>query len=258
MTTPLALFNHGPIRQIRLARPPVNALDTALCRALIGAIEQAHSDGVQGIVLSGGEGIFSAGMDVPELMAHGDDRARLLQSWQAFFGAVRAIGHSRIPVAVAIGGHCPAGGCVLSLAADYRIMAASSDAARPFRIGLNEVAVGLVAPEGIQRLLRRLVGVHRAGQLLIGGEMVAAERAHALGMVDELVPLEQVDARALAWMEQLLRLPRSPMLATRAIARNAILGMLAPERVDLPAFVARWTRPDTQAGLRAMLARIGK
>ena len=77
MTTPLALFNHGPIRQIRLARPPVNALDTELCRALIGAIEQAHSDGVQGIVLSGGEGIFSAGMDVPELMAHGDDRARL-------------------------------------------------------------------------------------------------------------------------------------------------------------------------------------
>ena len=129
MTAPLALFNHGPIRQIRLARPPVNALDTELCRALIGAIEQAHSDGVQGIVLSGGEGIFSAGMDVPELMAHGDDRAGLLQSWQAFFGAVRAIGHSRIPVAVAIGGHCPAGGCVLSLAADYRIMAASSSLA---------------------------------------------------------------------------------------------------------------------------------
>ena len=64
------------------------------------------------------------------------------------------------------------------------------------------MAVGLVAPEGIQRLLRRLVGVHRAGQLLIGGEMVAAERAHALGMVDELVPLEQVDARALAWRLQ--------------------------------------------------------
>ena len=258
MTAPLALFNHGPIRQIRLARPPVNALDTELCRALIGAIEQAHSDGVQGIVLSGGEGIFSAGMDVPELMAHGDDRARLLQSWQAFFGAVRAIGHSRIPVAVAIGGHCPAGGCVLSLAADYRIMATSSDAARPFRIGLNEVAVGLVAPEGIQRLLRRLVGAHRAGQLLIGGEMVAAERAHALGMVDELVPLEQVDARALAWMEQLLRLPRSPMLATRAIARADLHEALAPEHIQLERFVQAWYEADAQAALTGLLARLGK
>lgn len=258
MTTSLALFNHGTIRQIQLTRPPVNALDTELCRGLIAAIEQAHADDVQGIVLSGAAGIFSAGMDVPHLIAHGDDRARLLESWQAFFGAVRAIGHSRIPVVVAISGHCPAGGCVLSLAADYRIMAASGDAERPYRIGLNEVAVGLVAPEGIQRLLRRLVGVHRAGQMLISGEMASAERAHALGMVDELVPLEQVDAQAIAWMQQLLRLPRSPMLATRAIARADLHEALAAEHIQLERFIDAWYGADAQAALSALMAKLGK
>lgn len=258
MTAKLALHNHGPIRQIQLAHAPVNALDTELCRGLISAIEQAHTDDVQGLVISGGAGIFSAGMDVPHLMAHGDDRGRLMESWQAFFGAVRAIGHSRIPVVMAIGGHCPAGGCVLSLAADYRIMAASNDDARPYRIGLNEVAVGLVAPEGIQRLLRRLVGVHRAGQMLTAGEMVSAERAHALGMVDELLPLEQVEPRAIAWMQQLLALPRMPMLGTRAIARADLHEALAAEHIQLDRFVDAWYSADAQAALTALMARLGK
>lgn len=258
MTATLTLHNHGNIRQIQLTRPPVNALDTALCRALIHAIEQAQADDVHGIVISGGQGIFSAGLDVPHLMSHGDDRHALLESWQAFFGAVRAIGHSRVPVVAAIGGHCPAGGCVLSLAADYRIMAASSDPARPYRIGLNEVAVGLVAPEGIQRLLRRLVGVHRAGQLLTAGQMVSAERAHTLGMVDELVPVEQVDQRAIAWLQQLLQLPRTPMLATRTIARADLHEALAGEHIQLERFVDAWYGADAQAALNGLMATLGK
>ena len=258
MTACLQLSNHGAIREIRLSRPPVNALDTPLCRELITAIEQAHADHVQGIVISGNDGLLTAGMDVPHLMSHGDDREKLLESWQAFFGAVRAIGNSRIPVVMAIGGHCPAGGCVLSLAADYRIMARSVDPARPYRIGLNEVAVGLVAPEGIQRLLRRCVGVHRAGQLLIGGEMVSGERALELGMVDELVEGDDVQPRALAWLEGLLRLPREPMLATRTLARADIIDALSPEQIQIERFVDAWYGPDAQAALNALMARLGK
>lgn len=258
MTATLTLHNHGNIRQIQLTRPPVNALDTSLCRALIHAIEQAQAEEVQGLVISGSRGIFSAGLDVPHLLAHGDDRHALLESWQAFFGAARAIGHSRIPVVMAIAGHCPAGGCVLSLAADYRVMAASEAADKPWQIGLNEVAVGLVAPEGIQRLLRRLVGVHRAGQLLIGGEMVSAERALVLGMVDELAPADQVDRRAIAWLQQLLRLPRAPMLATRAIARDDLHQALAAEHIQLERFVDAWYSADAQSALNGLMARLGK
>ena len=258
MTTLIEVINHGPIRELRLARPPVNALDTELCRALIVTLNQAMADDVQGVVLSGSERIFTGGMDVPYLLRHGEDKHKLLDSWQAFFGAARTLAESRIPVVAALTGHSPAGGCVLALCCDYRIMARSEDASRPFRIGLNETQVGLVAPDGIQALMARVVGPHRAERLLVSGAMVDADEALRIGLVDELAAIDAVETRARLWLEELLQLPREPMLATRRIARAAILGAVAPERIDLPAFVARWTHPDTQAALRAMLARIGK
>ncbi|MFN4161996.1 MAG: enoyl-CoA hydratase-related protein, partial [Stenotrophomonas sp.] len=61
MTTLIEVINHGPIRELRLARPPVNALDTELCRHLIGALNQAMADDVHGIVLSGSERVFIDG-----------------------------------------------------------------------------------------------------------------------------------------------------------------------------------------------------
>ena len=174
MTTLIEVINHGSIRELRLARPPVNALDTELCRALIAAVTLAMTDDVHGIVLSGSERVFSAGLDVPHLLSHGEDRHAVLDSWQAFFGIARTLAESRIPVVAALTGHSPAGGCVLALCCDYRIMARSPDPARPFAIGLNETQVGLVAPEGIQQLLRRVVGIHRAERLLVSGELVPA------------------------------------------------------------------------------------
>lgn len=138
MTTLIEVINHGPIRELRLARPPVNALDTELCRQLIHAIELAMAEDAHGIVLSGSERIFTGGMDVPHLLSHGDDKHKLLDTWNAFFGAVRTLAESRIPVVAAITGHAPAGGCVLALCCDYRVMARSADPARPYAIGLTK------------------------------------------------------------------------------------------------------------------------
>ena len=86
---------------------PVNALDTDLCRQLIHAIELAMAEDAHGIVLSGSERIFTGGMDVPHLLSHGDDKHKLLDTWNAFFGAVRTLAESRIPVVAAITGHAP-------------------------------------------------------------------------------------------------------------------------------------------------------
>lgn len=258
MTTLIEVINHGPIRELRLARPPVNALDTELCRQLIHAVELAMAEDAHGVILSGGERIFTGGMDVPHLLSHGDDKHKLLDSWNAFFGAVRTIAESRIPVVAAITGHAPAGGCVLSLCCDYRVMARSTDPTRPYGIGLNEVQVGLVAPEGIQRLLRRVVGPHRASVLLTTGALVPAEQALQIGLVDELADGEQVVGRALAWLQQLLKLPRQPMQLTRAIARADLHEALAPELIQLDRFVEAWYAPDAQNALQALVARIGK
>ena len=252
-------FRHdGDIIEIRLARPPVNALDPDLCRALQGAVAEAVAEGAQGLVLSGNPKVFSAGLDVPHLLSLGDDRAALATDWGAFFDAARALANSPVPVVAALTGHAPAGGCVLALCCDYRVMAKSDDPAKPFRLGLNETQVGLVAPAGIQLLMERAVGRHRAGVLLATGELVDAERALALGLVDEVVAGEQVVARSVAWLQSLLKLPRKPVLRTRAISRADVVAAMSPESLQLDHFIDAWTEPDTQAGLKALVARLGK
>jgi enoyl-CoA hydratase/carnithine racemase len=252
------LRHDGGIIELRLARAPVNALDPALCHALQNAIAVAVADGAKGLVLSGNEKVFSAGLDVPHLLSLGDDRTALRGAWGAFFDAARALAGATVPVVAAITGHAPAGGCVLALCCDYRVMAKSEDSARPFRLGLNETQVGLVAPAGIQHLMERTVGKHRAGVLLTTGELVDTSKALAIGLVDEVVAADQVIARSVAWLQSLLALPRKPVLATREIARADVVAALSPQSIQLDHFIDAWTEPDTQAGLRALVARLGK
>jgi enoyl-CoA hydratase/carnithine racemase len=244
---------HGHVTELRLARPPVNALDPGLCMALSAALSGALANGARGIVLAGGPKVFSAGLDVPYLLSLGDDQRALLDAWTVFFDVARALAASPVPVVAAMAGHAPAGGCVLALCCDYRIMADG-----PYRIGLNETQVGLVAPEGIQALMARVVGPHRAERLLVAGAMVDAAEALRIGLVDETTGIDDVATRARVWLEDLLQLPHQPMLETRRIARSGVVDSLRDERIDLGRFVAAWMQPDTQAGLRAMLARIGK
>ena len=94
--------------------------------------------------------------------------------------------------------------------------------------------------------------------LLVAGEMVDAQRALEIGLVDELAPIDEVPLRARDWLANLLALPRKPMLATRAIARAGVVDALRPELLELDRFVASWNDPDTQAALRALVARLGK
>lgn len=252
MPSPIEIADVDTIREIRLARPPVNALDPALCSAIANAVRDATASGAAGIVLAGGPKVFSGGMDVPHLLGLAD-RGALRAAWESFFDAARALARAPMPVVAAIAGHAPAGGCVLALCCDYRVMASG-----PFRIGLNETQVGLAAPEGIQHLLRRVVGAHRAERLLVSGTLLESADALAVGLVDELTDLEHVGVRAHAWLQELLKLPRAPVLRTRAIAREDLVAALAPERLHLDSFLDTWLDPDTQAGLQALVARLKK
>lgn len=236
-----------------MARPPVNALVPELCNRLRDAVQAAVDGGAHGLVLSSGASVFSAGLDVPYLMSLGEDRPALMQAWEAFFGAARALAGARVPVVAAIKGHAPAGGCVLALCCDYRVMASG-----PYRIGLNETQVGLAAPEGVQRLLRRVVGPYRAERMLVSGEMVDAENALRIGLVDETVDIDSVVQRSAVWLEHLLALPREAMLATRAMARADLVEALQPQHIQLERFIEAWYRPDCQQALQALVARLGK
>ncbi len=248
----IELQRHGSIQEIRLARPPVNALTPELLDTLRAAVLAAPSEGARGIILTGGAKVFSGGMDVPHLM--GLDRAGLNAGWSSLFATARALANSPVPVVAAIGGHSPAGGCVLALCCDYRIMARG-----PFRIGLNEVQVGLVAPDAIQHLLRRVVGTYRAERLLVAGALVESEQALAIGLVDELTDAEHVLTRAARWLEELLALPPAAMQATRHIARADMIAALHGfADSELDAFLDDWYAPATQDALQALVARLKK
>jgi enoyl-CoA hydratase/carnithine racemase len=248
----IELQRHGDVLEIRLARPPVNALDPALLHDLGAAVRAAPADGARGLVLTGRTGMFSAGMDVPALMRLPPDR--LGAGWMSLFDTARALASSEIPVVAAIGGHSPAGGCVLALCCDYRVMARG-----PYRIGLNEVQVGLVAPDAIQQLMRRVVGPYRAERLLVAGQLVDSEQALAIGLVDELTDAEHVVVRATVWLEELLKLPQAAMRATRRLARADMIAALDDfTDAKLAGFLDEWHSPSTQAALQALLARLGK
>lgn len=246
----LDLIRHDSILEVRMAHPPVNALGEQLVRHLREAVEAAPADGARALLLSGRPGLFSAGLDLPALLQL--DRAAMRAFWLDFFGLCAAIARSPIPVASAITGHSPAGGAVLAIMGDYRVMARGA-----YRIGLNEVQVGLAVPEAIQFVLRRLVGPYRAERLLVAGAMVDPETALAVGFVDELAEPEQVVPRSLEWLGELLKLPSHAMLGTRRLARADLADLFADvSSLDIDGFLDSWFSPETQAALNAVVARL--
>lgn len=252
----LETIRHDAIVELRLARPPVNALDAAMSQALREAVEAAPGDGARGILISGRTGMFSGGLDVAAVL-HLDEAGRLADLWREYSGLCRAIAASSVPVVAAITGHCPAGGAVLTTFCDYRVMARSADPAKPYRIGLNETQVGLVVPPEVQTGLRRLVGAYRAERLMVAGAMVDSEEALRIGFVDELAEPERVVARALEWLKSLLALPPLAMNGTRRIARADLVAAFDAQRSgDVEEFVRGWFTGESRATLTAVLAKL--
>ncbi len=251
----LETHRYEAIVELRLARPPVNALDPQLIHQMRTAIESAPALGARGIVLSGKTGMFSAGLDVPVLLQL--SRKELIAFFTEFFGLCGAIATSAIPVVAAITGHSPAGGAVMAIFCDYRVMARNSDSTKPFRIGLNEVQVGLSVPVPIQAGLQRLVGAYRAERLMVSGSMIDSEQALAIGFVDELADTERVVSRALEWLRELMKLPPLAMLGTRQLARRDLAAVFDnPSNFALDEFADSWFGSETQASLKALVAKL--
>ena len=246
----LNLIAHDAVTEINLARPPANALTIEMLQALRGAVNDAVAKGACGIVLSGSVGMFCAGVDVPALL--GKERVDVRAFWVEFFRTASALALCPVPVVAAIAGHSPAGGAVLALFCDYRVMAEG-----PYRIGLNEVQVGLVVPECIQLAMRRIVGAYRAERLLVSGALVPASEALAVGLVDELTGVDQVTTRALVWLNELLALPSRAMLATRKQARaDLVEAWRDPDALPVDVFLDAFYDEQTQAVMQALVARL--
>jgi enoyl-CoA hydratase/carnithine racemase len=242
----------GRIRVIKLARPPVNALDGELVRRLVTAVDDAKD--AAAILITGQPGIFSGGLDVPGLLCL--DREALTAVFVDLWRVQRAIALCPTPVVFALTGHSPAGGTVLALHGDYRVMALGD-----FRLGLNEVQVGLFPGPPMYGAFKRLVGGH-AAQLLTRGAMIDPATALRVGLVDELCDAARVGARGLDVARELCALPREPMLRTRALARGDLIELFGnPAHATILAreFAATaadiWFAPATQERLKAMFLK---
>jgi enoyl-CoA hydratase/carnithine racemase len=180
---------------IRLDRPKMNAISLQVQDELtLAAAEATDRKDVRAVVVWGGERVFAAGNDVKEMadMSYVDmvDRVDALQ------GAVSAVARIPKPVVAAVNGYALGGGCELTLAADVRFAAENAVLGQP------EVLLGIIPGAGGTQRLSRLVGPSRAKELMFTGRFVKADEALAIGLVDRVLPAEQVYDEAVAWARQ--------------------------------------------------------
>jgi enoyl-CoA hydratase/carnithine racemase len=188
----------GAIAYVTLNRPRVmNALNHRTWEDLRAAFEDARDDAaVRGVILTGaGEKAFIAGADIGELAHLSAVEASTSSAFgQAVLDLVESLGK---PVIAAVNGFALGGGCETAMACTIRI--ASENA----KFGQPEVALGLVPGGGGTQRLPRLVGKGRALQLILSGEMIGAQEAHRIGLVNEVVPAAELIARAEAILRKI-------------------------------------------------------
>jgi len=245
-------FQHGEVREIRLARTPANAFDHALVTELTHRLRAALQDGVRALVLSGQPGMFSGGLDVPILITLDDNE--LKRFMRAVLALQLQLAVQPIPVIAAITGHCAAAACVVALFCDHRIMTDGN-----YKIGINEVAVGLPPGRIAYQAFRRLVGARLADHLVVRGEFVAPEEALRIGLVDRVTSQERVIPEAIEYAHTYLKLPQQALLETRRAAREDLVKLVeVGMRDDSEDLHRRWFSAEAQTGLRALAAKLSK
>jgi enoyl-CoA hydratase/carnithine racemase len=128
-----------------------------------------------------------------------------------------------------------------------------------FKIGLNEVQVGIPLPPVILAGLQRLVGLHQAERLAVGGLLISPQEAFEVALIDEVAPPDQVIERALEWCKTRLALPAEAMTTTRREARSDLTALFAHHlESELQKVTASWWHPETQSTLRALTEKLGK
>jgi len=248
----ITVAQHGRVRELSLARRPVNAINPALVAALRSGIREARQDGCGAIVLSGRPGCFSAGLDVPELLQL--DRSRLRAMWRDFFALLSDVATSEIPIGAALTGHSPAGGAVIAICADYRVLAEGD-----YLVGLNEVEVGLPLPAVVHRVLTYVVGARSAERLEVTGALLKPPEALRCGLVDEVVPMAEVIPRTLAWLDRVTAGSPTAVAATRRQARQPLFDAFAAvDDAVVEKMLEAWFSDETQGAMRALVARLDK
>ncbi len=247
----LGTHHHDGVLTLTLQRGRANPINLAMMADLRAALQDAtQRDEVRGLLLTGQPGFFSSGLDLIELLAQ--DRDGVAHFWTQFMELARDLAAFPKPVVTAVSGHSPAGGCVLAICTDYRLMAEGE-----FRIGLNEVPVGIIVPELIYHLYAFWIGSRRAYQFLLEGKLLTPQEAQACGLVDAVVPPDELLTRAEAQLRTCMAYDAATWQASKANMRADLLAQMPadPAAVIAP-LLAHWWQPRTQAILHKVVERL--
>jgi enoyl-CoA hydratase len=250
----LVVSEDGPLVVLTLNRPDkLNALDSAL----LGAVGQATTELMarpmatrpRAVLVTGaGDKAFAAGADIAELAGLSAAEARALSEHGHRVG--RTLEEASFPVIAAVNGFALGGGLELALACDFII---ASDKAR---FGLPEVGLGLVPGFGGTQRLARRVGVGRARELVYTGGVIDAERAKAIGLVNEVVPHAELLARARAVGTAIAaRAPLAVAAAKRLIREGSEADLRVANQLESEAFGALFATRDAKEGTSAFVAK---
>jgi enoyl-CoA hydratase/carnithine racemase len=214
MSEPLLIERRGHVAHLRLNRPRVlNAIDRALCDALLAALERIEDDEQTGaIVLSGnGAKAFSAGTDITYMRSlEGAALRRFIERTWVVFERLAA---SPLPSIAALHGYVLGGGFELALACDLRVADAT------VQIGLPEMCLGSVPGSGALQRLPALIGPARASELIMLGERIGAVEAAAIGLVNRITDKDQAIDAALAWAATIAERPREALRYAKVALR---------------------------------------
>lgn len=206
----------GGIATLILNRPKVNAINGEMVNQLQSHLDELITEKrIKGIILTGIPGFFSAGLDVLELFPL--NREEILKFWTRFNRLLITLFTYPKLIFSAISGHSPAGGTVLAIMTDYRVMASGK-----FKIGLNEVAVGLTLPGAIGEVFQYLLGNRQAEMYALTGSLVSPEKALDMGLVDEVCVAEDVLDTTKNRLEEWLELPSIQQGLTKQKLRKSI------------------------------------
>ncbi|MDX1394603.1 MAG: enoyl-CoA hydratase/isomerase family protein [Gemmatimonadota bacterium] len=235
---------------LEMRREPANVLDLEFAGALEAALRSAGEDGtVSALVLTGTGGVFSAGVDLFRLLGEEDDYLdRFLTALDGVFGAAAEFPK---PLVAAVNGHAIAGGGVLALACDARVMAAGTA-----RIGLPELKVGVPFPSSVLSIARAVVPAHRLREVILFGRTFHPEEALERGLIDEIAqPLDVVD-RAVALAVEMAGAPARSFELTKRLLRQPGGSTTAPLEDEVREV---WADPATRAHIADYLeATLGK
>ncbi|CAB3382572.1 Hypothetical predicted protein [Cloeon dipterum] len=237
------------IATVTMNRPPVNSLNLELLQGLLKAFEGLEDDRkCRGMILtSSSPTVFSAGLDIMEMYKPKPDRVKefwttLQDVWLALYG-------SSFPTVAAINGHSPAGGCLLSLCCEYRIMCPN------YSIGLNETKLGIVAPKWFMSSMLGAIPYREAELALTSGRMFSTDEALKIGLIDE-VASDKADAIAKSekFLSQFAKIhPIARKLTKLNLRHSALEWMQENKELDLNIFISFVGQPIVQKSLEKYL-----